>query len=243
MNSTQVEGSYREYHKGAYSAAAIHPTEAEQEAQRMRAAVCSLVGLRPPSESDDQSLSGPEKPGTEGGNEGVEEGGEGEEGEEREGIAREGGAEIGEEGQGREVRFVRTYKFGVQVLGNIVFGYILGVCLATSCSQGRVSTTAVFSRAIVASVIASCRRHLSLRFGVLFVRVGRDDFDAGCNSSAQYRLQFFLVERAKTANRTSCRPNHSRRSRFAPQNRRLSECTAFAPSSVFIVKVQRRPQL
>ena len=124
-----MEGSYREYHKGSYSAATMHPTEAEQEAQRMRAAVCSLVGLRPLSESGDRSLSEPGKPGTEGGSEGVEEGG-GEECEETEGIAEEGGAGIGEEGESREVRYARTSTFGVQVLGNIVLGYIHGVCFS-----------------------------------------------------------------------------------------------------------------
>lgn len=99
----QVEGSYREYYKGAYSAAAIHPAEAEEEAQRMRVAICSLLGLRPPSESDDQSLSEPEKPGTEGGGDGAEDGGEGEKVEEGEGKA-ERGVGIGEGGEGREVR-------------------------------------------------------------------------------------------------------------------------------------------
>ncbi|CAM9316736.1 unnamed protein product, partial [Laminaria digitata] len=95
----EVEASYREYHKGAYSAAVIHPTEAEQEAQRMRAAICSLLGLRPPSESDDRSLSEPERPGTEGGGEGVEDGGEGdgEDGEEG-GVVGEGEEGTVEEG-------------------------------------------------------------------------------------------------------------------------------------------------
>lgn len=43
-----MEASYREYHKTAFTAATVHRTEAAQEAQRMRTAVCSLVGLRPP---------------------------------------------------------------------------------------------------------------------------------------------------------------------------------------------------
>lgn len=44
----QVEESYREYHKTAFTAAAVHPAEAAQEAERVRAAICSLVGLHPP---------------------------------------------------------------------------------------------------------------------------------------------------------------------------------------------------
>lgn len=44
----QVEESYREYHKTAFTAATVHPAEAAQEAQRMHIVVCSLVGLRPP---------------------------------------------------------------------------------------------------------------------------------------------------------------------------------------------------
>ncbi|CAM9256084.1 unnamed protein product [Ectocarpus sp. 12 AP-2014] len=44
----QVEESYREYHKTAFTAAAVHPAEAAQEAGRVRAAICSLVGLHPP---------------------------------------------------------------------------------------------------------------------------------------------------------------------------------------------------
>eukprot|EP00904_Undaria_pinnatifida_P004042 jgi/Undpi1/13639/HiC_scaffold_9.g03293.m1 len=91
----EVEGSYREYHKGAYSAALIHPTEAEQEAQRTRAAICSLLGLQPPSESDEQSLSESVKEsvkhGTEGGEEAEDgaEGGEGEDGKEGERVGEE----------------------------------------------------------------------------------------------------------------------------------------------------------
>lgn len=97
-----MEGSYREYHKGAYSAALIHPTEAEQEAQRTRVAICSLLGLRPPSESDEQSLSESVKEsvkhGTEGGEEAEDgaEAGEGEDGKE--------GERVGEETEGKEVR-------------------------------------------------------------------------------------------------------------------------------------------
>lgn len=102
-----MEASYREYHKGAYSAASIHPTEAEQEAQRMRTAVCALLGLQPPSDADEQSLSTMGKPGTEGGGEGVEGGAEGEEREDGEGIA-EGEAGVGEEEEGRKVRYVHT---------------------------------------------------------------------------------------------------------------------------------------
>ncbi|CBJ30237.1 conserved unknown protein [Ectocarpus siliculosus] len=44
----QVEESYREYHKTAFTAAAVHPAKAAQEAERVRAAICSLVGLHPP---------------------------------------------------------------------------------------------------------------------------------------------------------------------------------------------------
>lgn len=48
VSNRQVEESYREYHKTAFTAAAVHPAEAAQEAERVRAAICSLVGLRPP---------------------------------------------------------------------------------------------------------------------------------------------------------------------------------------------------
>ncbi|CAN0467417.1 unnamed protein product, partial [Ectocarpus sp. 12 AP-2014] len=44
----QVEESYREYHKTAFTAAAVHPAEAAQEADRVREAIFSLVGLHPP---------------------------------------------------------------------------------------------------------------------------------------------------------------------------------------------------
>ena len=59
----QVEASYRDYHKTAFTAATVHPTEAAQEAQRMRTAVCSLVGLRPPPPPTQ------DRPGGEGGGE------------------------------------------------------------------------------------------------------------------------------------------------------------------------------
>lgn len=48
VSNRQVEESYREYHKTAFTAAAVHPAEAAQEAERVRAAICSLVGLHPP---------------------------------------------------------------------------------------------------------------------------------------------------------------------------------------------------
>lgn len=53
-----MEGSYREYHKTAFNAAAVHPAEAEQEAQRMRTAVCSLMGLHPPSLQSPETAKG-----------------------------------------------------------------------------------------------------------------------------------------------------------------------------------------
>eukprot|EP00903_Cladosiphon_okamuranus_P015016 g13894.t1 len=54
----QVEASYREYHKTAFTAAKVHPSEVAQEAQRMRTAVCSLVGLRPLTSPTDEGASG-----------------------------------------------------------------------------------------------------------------------------------------------------------------------------------------
>ncbi|CAM9618005.1 unnamed protein product [Scytosiphon promiscuus] len=87
----QVEGSYREYHKMAFAAAAVHPTEAAQEAQRTRVAICSLVGLRPPPSPTTEITTQEGKNGSRG---------------ERASIAGEGAE--GEEGRGREE--VRTMK-------------------------------------------------------------------------------------------------------------------------------------
>ncbi len=58
LHAAQVEGSYREYHSTAFTAASTHPTEATQEAQRIRTAVCSLMGLRPPPPPAPEALSG-----------------------------------------------------------------------------------------------------------------------------------------------------------------------------------------
>lgn len=66
----QVEGSYREYHSTAFTAASIHPAEATQEAQRIRTAVCSLMGLRPPPPPPPEALIG----GSGGGGGGVDQG-------------------------------------------------------------------------------------------------------------------------------------------------------------------------
>lgn len=57
-----MEESYREYHKTAYSAAAVHPAEAKEEALKIQAAMCSLIGLSPPADSagcndDDTAVS------------------------------------------------------------------------------------------------------------------------------------------------------------------------------------------
>lgn len=57
-HTTQVEASYREYHKTAFTAATEHPAEAAQEAQRMRTVVCSLVGLRLPLPPTQEGGSG-----------------------------------------------------------------------------------------------------------------------------------------------------------------------------------------
>lgn len=55
----KVEESYREYHKTAISAAAIHPSEAAEEAQKVRGVICSLLGLSlpPPANSEDPASS------------------------------------------------------------------------------------------------------------------------------------------------------------------------------------------
>ena len=60
-----MEGSYREYHATAFTAAGIHPAEASEEGQRIRTAICSLMGLRPPPPQT------PEAPGGDGGNDGA----------------------------------------------------------------------------------------------------------------------------------------------------------------------------
>ena len=52
----QVEESYRVYHKTAFEACAIHPMEVAKEAERIRAAVCAHVGLRPPSKEEVTSI-------------------------------------------------------------------------------------------------------------------------------------------------------------------------------------------
>lgn len=54
-----MEESYREYHKTAFSAAAIHPSEAAEEAQKVRGVICSLLGLclPPPADSEDPASS------------------------------------------------------------------------------------------------------------------------------------------------------------------------------------------
>lgn len=54
----KVEESYRDYHKTAFAAAAIHPSEVFREASRVRVAVCTLIGLRPSAENT--SPLGPE---------------------------------------------------------------------------------------------------------------------------------------------------------------------------------------
>lgn len=54
-----MEESYRAYYKSAFDAAAIHPSDAAQEASRVRAAICALLGLCPlPMDNRPSSDSG-----------------------------------------------------------------------------------------------------------------------------------------------------------------------------------------
>lgn len=53
--SQQVEESYRSYHKTAFEAAAIHPSDAAEEASKVRSVVCALLGLSPATFSDEDS--------------------------------------------------------------------------------------------------------------------------------------------------------------------------------------------
>lgn len=57
QHSEQVEESYREYHKTAFTAAAVHPSEATEEMSRVRAAIAILFGLRPPPDMTTTSPS------------------------------------------------------------------------------------------------------------------------------------------------------------------------------------------
>lgn len=43
----KIEESYRSYHKTAFEAAAIHPSDAAEEALKVRSVVCELLGLSP----------------------------------------------------------------------------------------------------------------------------------------------------------------------------------------------------
>ncbi|CAM9524177.1 unnamed protein product, partial [Sphacelaria rigidula] len=68
----EVEESYREYHKIAFTAATVHPFQATEEAVRVRAAIAALLGLRPPPDTTATSSLSSEIVGDENGGDEVD---------------------------------------------------------------------------------------------------------------------------------------------------------------------------